>query len=125
MGSDGEEDHTEKDIMNPAPSETQIQRVILDGLACMGIMAWRNNVSPIPIRRGRAIVGVRRVDPHLRGMADILAVKGGRAIAIEVKTEKGKQSEEQAAWAERFTKAGGMYVLARSWTDIENELKKL
>lgn len=111
-----------KDKNMNVPTESQIVRAILDGLAYKGVMAWRNNVAPIPVRRGKAIVGMRRCDPHIKGMSDVLAVMDGKIIGIEVKTEKGKLNEDQLAWAARFTKAGGRYLVARSWDDIEKAL---
>jgi hypothetical protein len=55
------------------------------------------------------------------------AIRQPRLISHEERTKKlsfdgGKQSEAQVAWAERFTKAGGKYILARSWDDVEKHL---
>jgi hypothetical protein len=46
----------------------------------------------------------------------------GRAFAIEVKTEKGKQRLAQAAWQSAWEKRGGIYVLARSVEDVYKAL---
>jgi len=35
-----------------------------------------------------------------------------------VKSESGRQRPEQRTWEERIVKAGGIYVLARSWADV-------
>ena len=107
--------------------ESAIQRTILDGLLWKGYMAWRNNVAPIPIRRGREIVGMRRVDPHIVGMADILCVMkpSGRLLGIEVKTAKGKVTDKQKDWGERLEASGGKYLVARSWDEVENVLSML
>lgn len=46
------------------------------------------------------------------GVADLLFVIDGRAFAVELKTEKGVQSEAQSEYQERFERAGGKYFLA-------------
>ncbi|MEL6566863.1 MAG: VRR-NUC domain-containing protein [Pseudomonadota bacterium] len=48
------------------------------------------------------------------GVADIVLVWQGRAIGIELKTQKGRQSTAQKEWAEAFTLAGGVYHVCRS-----------
>jgi hypothetical protein len=60
----------------------------------------------------------------LPGSADILGLisPSGRLIAIEVKTETGKQSEQQKAFAKMIKRMGGVYILARS---ADEAVKKL
>jgi hypothetical protein len=48
----------------------------------------------------------------LPGMADIGGIHIGKAIEIEVKTFKGKQSEEQKNWQKAVENAGGIYILS-------------
>lgn len=103
-------------------SETEIQRTILEGLWYNKILAWRNQQIPVPIRRGREIVGLRKADPFTVGMPDILALKDGVLYGIEVKTSKGRQSPEQKDWAIRIEEAGGVYILARSWEDVRDNI---
>lgn len=42
----------------------------------------------------------------------------GQAIAIETKSSKGLLSDSQAAWKRSFEAMGGLYVLARSESDV-------
>ena len=49
-----------------------------------------------------------------RGTADIHAIYQGRAISIEIKIGKDKQSDQQTKEAERVTKAGGLYYVAKN-----------
>jgi len=59
-----------------------------------------------------------------KGVSDIIGVlPGGRALAIEVKTRKGKLSEHQERFLERFRSAGGLAFVARSPGDVVKELK--
>jgi len=107
--------------------ETLIQRIILDSLTNRGVMCWRNQQIPVPIRRGRAIVGLRRADPHTVGMPDICALIKGLFIGIEVKRDDkggGRQSPDQKRWQEMIEKNGGIYILARSWDDVCGKLNE-
>jgi len=48
-----------------------------------------------------------------KGTADIHAIFQGRAISIEIKIGNDRQSEAQMKEAERITKAGGLYLVAK------------
>lgn len=98
--------------------EVLIQRAILDYLTMKGFLAWRNQAIPVPIRRGRNIVGLRRADPFTKGMPDIFCLINGRFYGLEVKNEKGRLSEDQIKWKERIEKAGGAFLLVRSVDDL-------
>ena len=52
------------------------------------------------------------------GSADIHAVINGRAVHIEIKIGKDKQSPAQLKEQERITRAGGLYFIARSMTEF-------
>jgi hypothetical protein len=41
-----------------------------------------------------------------RGWPDLFCVRDGRALALELKTEKGRVSPEQTAWLEKLRTAG-------------------
>lgn len=49
----------------------------------------------------------------LEGSADIIGVTRGHALAVENKTETGKQREAQIMFERAWVRAGGIYVLAR------------
>lgn len=48
-----------------------------------------------------------------KGTADIHAIYKGRHISIEIKTGSDRQSEAQIKEADRITKAGGLYFVAK------------
>jgi Holliday junction resolvase len=54
------------------------------------------------------------------GLSDLVAVRGGRVVHIEVKTPKGVQSEKQRRFQRKLEAAGGEYVLARGIEDVEH-----
>lgn len=99
-------------------SETTIQRAILDHLAYTGWLVWREQSIPVPIRRGRAIVGLRKADPHKVGMPDIFAIKHGRLLAVEVKSKTGKPSPEQYEWRAKLIAHGAHHLFARSVDEV-------
>jgi len=54
------------------------------------------------------------------GLSDLVAVRGGRVVHIEVKTPKGVQSEKQKKFQRKLEAAGGEYILARGIEDVEH-----
>jgi hypothetical protein len=58
----------------------------------------------------------------INGVADIIgALPGGRFLAVECKSARGRQTLAQRAFQEAVEKRGGLYVLARSIEDLEKE----
>lgn len=100
--------------------ETDIQREILQKLHMNGLLAWRNQQIPVPIRRGSFIVGLRAADPFTKGQPDIMVLSKGTLYGIEVKKPGGKQSVEQKLWQQRLINNGGVYILAYSWNEVQN-----
>jgi len=99
---------------------------ILLQLSKDGCMVWRNNTGKFrAMNDPQRIVTVGQV-----GSADIIGVRPivitadmvgktiGQAVAIEVKTDKGRQSNAQKKWQIAWEKHGGLYVLARSPDDV-------
>ena len=54
-----------------------------------------------------------------RGIPDLIAVKNGRVIFIELKTPRGRQSEYQRKFQANLEAAGGEYVLCRGVDDLQ------
>lgn len=101
-------------------NETTILREILAWLSAQPqTLAWRQNVG-----LGRTLDG-RAVRFGVRGQADILACRRGRALAVEVKTATGRQSRAQRNFEAAWRAAGGVYVLARSVADLRDALAAL
>ena len=54
-----------------------------------------------------------------KGISDIIGVlPGGKAVAIEVKTQKGRLSKHQEKFLDRFKAAGGIAFVARSLREL-------
>lgn len=53
-----------------------------------------------------------------KGISDRIAVKGGRVLFIEVKTDKGNQSNDQIDFQADIEGSGGEYYVVRSLEDL-------
>ncbi len=102
--------------------ESEIQKSILDNLRWRGFLAFRCQPAPIPVRKGRTIIGFRRADAFNVGMPDIVCVIQGKFVGIEVKSKLGRQRTEQLEWQLRIEKAGGIYILAKSWDEVASAI---
>jgi len=109
-------------VAKPKPlSEAQIQRQILDMLKVNMHVghAWRVNTQGVPLH-GKGQAGKFRPAP-CKGVSDILAVltPTGQMMAIEVKSKKGRATDEQRAFIESIKKSGGIALIARSVEEVE------
>ena len=58
------------------------------------------------------------------GQADLTGlIAGGRRLEIEVKSETGRQSDEQRHYQHWIESRGGLYILARSVDDVRMGLQ--
>src|SRR5690349_12013588 len=97
--------------------ESEVLRAICEYLALRKVFFFRSNNQPIfdPARK------VFRALPKytMKGIPDIIAIKDGRFIGIEVKTDKGRQSPEQKEFEQLCSKHGGKYIVVRSIDDVQ------
>lgn len=99
------------------PSEKQTQKAILDYLAYRPGFFWRNNIGAV-IAESK---GKKRFFRYgLKGSADIIGVipPKGQLVCIEVKAPRSYQSLEQKEFQKEIERHGGIYILARSITDL-------
>ncbi len=94
--------------MTASPESRILADVLVAVSALPGAMFWRNNSGLLFSRAGH------RVRASVPGAPDILGVYRGRAIGIETKSERGRQSTQQRRFQLAFERAGGLYLLARS-----------
>lgn len=84
--------------------ESQIQRDIKEFLQWQGWYVYKNHQS---------------LGSH-RGLFDLTAIKNGRVVWIEVKTEKGKLSEQQERFKADIEARGGECCVARGIDDVKH-----
>lgn len=53
-----------------------------------------------------------------KGISDLVAMRNGRTVWIEVKTPRGRQSDHQLAFEAAVLEAGGEYIVARDGLDV-------
>lgn len=88
-------------------SEKEITRAIRSVLKGLGIWHWKHfqgGMTPI------------------KGISDILGCYKGRMLAIEVKTDVGRVSDDQQRFIKRVIEEGGIAFVARSVDDVINGL---
>jgi len=94
-------------------AENAITRSIDQALAIM----YGPRALVVRVQAGSFNVGEHFIRGAAPGTADLIGCIDGMPVAIEVKTKTGRQTDTQREWAERWTGAGGLYVLARSATE--------
>jgi len=99
-------------------SETELVKSMLQAVNHYGYF-WRNNTGASKIESSR---GTRFIRFGLPGASDIVGVCQGRFVAIEVKSKRGKQSEQQKLFEQYITTHGGCYILAYN---VDDALKVL
>lgn len=82
--------------------ETYIRRSITDALRLAG---W-------------AVFYIFQGLGSYKGISDLIALKDGKVIFIEVKTKTGRQSEYQKDFEKICSEHGCRYILARSVDDV-------
>ncbi len=97
-------------------SEAQIQNAICDYLAYRNYFFWRQNTAGVWDSKNQT----HRRQPKyaINGIPDIILIAKGFFIGIEVKKQKGVQSENQKEFERRCNKAQGKYFLVRSVDEI-------
>ncbi len=72
------------------------------------------------IGKGKYIPGTGR-----NGTPDCSGIWKGKPVAIEVKIGKDRMSQAQIEYKEDFEKAGGIYIIAKTFTQFVEELNKV
>ncbi|MFW5887701.1 MAG: VRR-NUC domain-containing protein [Bacteriovoracia bacterium] len=87
----------------PKITENDVKRVVKDYLSVKG---WYH----FYILQGMGA---------FKGIPDIIAIKNGRVLFLEIKKPTGKQSEHQKEFQKNIEHQGGEYVLVRKLEDLE------
>jgi len=100
--------------------EADIQKDILNYLRLNGFMAWRNNTTGVySAKLGHYI---KSGSGTLKGVSDIIALKNGAILFLEIKTKTGKLSDNQKQFLKDVKKHGAIGLVARSISDVEKVL---
>lgn len=102
---------------NPLPeSEQEIQKKCLNWLLKSRIFAWRNQSTGLFDREK----GFFRTGPK-RGAPDLIAIKDGQFIGLEIKRPGGKLREDQINFGKCVVDAGGIYWVIRSMEELKEK----
>ncbi len=92
--------------------ESDIQKAIIQYLTIKKIFHYRQNSGAFKTEKGFMRAA------SVNGLPDIVVIKDGIYIGLEVKTPKGKQQESQKHIQNEITKAGGLYFVVKSLDDV-------
>lgn len=96
--------------------ETDILYAICDYLTMKKHYFWRNNTIPVFSKKGNGFI---RMPKYSRtGLPDIILIRDGFTIGIEVKTQKGRPSPNQIQCAKDWKENGAEYYLVRSIDEV-------
>jgi hypothetical protein len=98
--------------------ESNIQNSICEYLSYKKHFFWRNNTTGVfdPVRK------TFRSKPKyaLNGVPDIIVIRDGFFIGLEVKKAKTYQSKDQKEFERKCKDAGGEYYVVRSIKDVQD-----
>ncbi len=98
--------------------ETDIQISICDYLALKKYFFWRQNTSPTVQKNGDKWHFRRMPAYSMNGVPDILLIKDGQFIGLEIKKPKGVQSANQKEFEKNCKQAGGKYYIVTSIDEV-------
>ena len=97
--------------------ETDVLHSICDYLTVKKHYFWRNNTIPVFSKNNNAFI---RMPKYSRtGLPDIIIIRDGFIIGLEVKTEKGRQSPNQVQCQKDWKEAGAEYWVVRSIDEVQ------
>lgn len=99
------------------PKESEIQASICDYLAMKKHFFWRSNTTPIYDPTRNAFRSMPKY--ALQGIPDIILIKDGYFIGLEVKRPSTYQNEAQKEFEKGVKEAGGEYHVVRSINDVK------
>lgn len=98
-------------------NETEILHSICDYLERKKHYFWRNNTIPVYSIKNKAYIKMPKYSRT--GLPDIILIKDGFIVGLEVKKEKGKQTPNQKIVEKEWKEAGGEYYVVKSIDDVK------
>lgn len=104
--------------------EKDVEWECLTYLASQGWWPWKN--PTVGVWDARAQSYRRSSNPFLiTGASDIIAIRDGLVIFVEVKSDRGRQSKAQKIFEDNIKKRGGFYYLVHSLQELKEKLGEL
>lgn len=79
----------------------------------------------IKYAKGYNFITLKIIRCNINGMSDLILLKNGKTTFVEVKTEKGVQSEMQKYVCKQLESKGFEYHLVRSMEEFKELIKKI
>lgn len=110
-------------------SEDQIQQQIFtwyNNNYCLKNHNQRHIIFSVPNGGSRNILEAKKMKltGTLAGVSDLIIIQQNKTIFVEVKTEKGIQSDVQKDFQTRVSNLGFEYLIVRSLEDFKNKITK-
>ena len=96
--------------------ESDLQKSVIQYLTIKHIFHYRQNSGAIVTER-KGKKGFYRFT-SMNGLPDIVCVYRGQYVGLEMKSNKGKLSENQIMFREKLEQAGGKYIEVRDLDTI-------
>mgnify|MGYP001558575185 CR=1 FL=1 len=91
---------TNRDLLARTMTESQLQRSVIEMARTFG---WRiHHCRPGMDRKGRWATPIQGD----AGFVDLILLRGGRAMAVELKSERGRLTWQQEEWLAAFRETG-------------------
>lgn len=95
-------------------------------ISSMGRMIDKRQKSNDVLGRERIIGSLTYIKgTSTNGTADISSIINGKSVKIEIKIGKDRQSEAQKKYQQATEKAGGIYLITKSFDEFMEQYKKL
>ena len=94
-----------------------LTRAIRDYLGMTGWLSWKN-------QSGGFRVEDRYIAGQQAGLPDLMAVKNGRLLCIEVKAGRDRLTDHQTAWLANAQAHGAIVIVAHSVDEVIAALDK-
>ena len=103
-------------MVKQSPTNELTNRILND-LFYRKIFAWRHNSAPIPVTKGRSVIGFRSGGKS--GQPDIVGILHplGRYFGIEIKVGKDKLRETQISFHLQAEKSGALIFVVKTWEE--------
>lgn len=75
-------------------------------------------------QRSKATAGKLRAEGVKAGVADLIVIAPHGVLAIELKTDTGRQSQSQRGWQSALEDVGHTYRICRSIDEVEEALRE-
>lgn len=74
-------------------------------------------------KRGKVVAAEMKAEGLWAGVADLILLHAKGVLLIEMKTEKGRQSDSQKTWQKAVEAQGYRYEVVRSFEEFEKLIK--